>query len=1080
MNIEKQVQQNALKIMDILNSAKTITQLPSSIESLREDYEIAVFNKTTNKTIKAKISDLGIQNLKTLIDGAISGFKGPISIADTPTEDGVYPPVEAGTYPNAGGLVYDPEGTDKGYKVTFIKSGADWVKDRVDLGLEVADEVTEENTDAVSSKAVFKFAVDRDSVFVNDAFMKNEDVTNNLKNSVKKVSVDNIDENRLAISLLYVSASKLFLNLKYFNASTSTWDDAYYHSVDVKTGLASYSFETTNGNIGKVTITIDMDYFNSNPQLNSGVADITKAEIVKIERLKDINTANIVEKNNLKPVTSNAVYIDHIDRNSIFVKDAFMRNSATTLNLKENVKSVTILTDIKARFAIGLLELTGTNLTLNVRYFDESSDTWKTLVYSPATKKDGLQKYRYVSTIGTVILELDTDKYLSGETLTSLPADYNKAEIVKYTTYDEEGLNESIKGLKNRQTKSFIETADIKYAGNDLNDSYNSAIKRIEISGDYLDKKLFLASLTWDAAAGKLGIAIAADFDGNTSYQKLIISNLNISISNPNIVNKIVFDKDQNNQLILKHPDLRVTLYIIPSLIKAAYYYSASDYTYEKRGLILHEDKTVYPTYKAVNLRNMLNNGSSEPLQYANSLPYRLNSKSKDAKHQHTINDFTPMWDAWRLKTEPIVEHLSITPPTVVGHFNDHAVLGDIGLDDTMYFYGVSDKKARIYKSIDEGVTLIEIVDLKVLFDLNYMSAWGVRVLPNNELLTMITVRVGDLSDSIIEKRTYAFVSSNGQTVWNQVKKAEDGTNFHLDFYKEVDGSGKITYQNFSRWLDGWCFDSYRNFVMVTQYGSGEGVPNPELGHVGVGYLSARSLWLSDDYGLTFKQVFDYMNMPEGCTPLVNPKGGHHSHGCFIDHYKITNGFPRIIGIFGDEETRLVWSDDGGATWRDNRNQGVGYSQAVSGMATPYGYIMGTDGIAIQGIELVHRGDEILPASEIHRTLSPLEETLNPIIVHVGMNFYQRGYGYPIVTGVTPESTNRYNAGSRGQILASFDGGLTYSTLYTDDKGYMKAISAGRVFQDSKFNVWVSPSNSVQDLVDGLGLKGRMIKITYK
>lgn len=68
---------------------------------------------------------------ETNIQGAVSGFQGTIAIADTPTEDGVYSPTEAGTYTNAGGLIYAPETTDKGLMVQFIKTGGSWTKNTI-------------------------------------------------------------------------------------------------------------------------------------------------------------------------------------------------------------------------------------------------------------------------------------------------------------------------------------------------------------------------------------------------------------------------------------------------------------------------------------------------------------------------------------------------------------------------------------------------------------------------------------------------------------------------------------------------------------------------------------------------------------------------------------------------------------------------------------------------------------------------------------------------------------------------------------------------------------------------------------
>ena len=75
-----------------------------------------------------------LKGVESDIQGAISGFQGTIAIADIPTADGIYSPTEAGTYQNAGGLIYAPEGVDEGFDVKFIKTGSNWVKNRVEIG----------------------------------------------------------------------------------------------------------------------------------------------------------------------------------------------------------------------------------------------------------------------------------------------------------------------------------------------------------------------------------------------------------------------------------------------------------------------------------------------------------------------------------------------------------------------------------------------------------------------------------------------------------------------------------------------------------------------------------------------------------------------------------------------------------------------------------------------------------------------------------------------------------------------------------------------------------------------------------
>ena len=63
---------------------------------------------TKGEFIYAKNDKLYRNNsLESKIDGALTGFKGSISIADTPASDGYYFANETGTYTNAGSLTVD-------------------------------------------------------------------------------------------------------------------------------------------------------------------------------------------------------------------------------------------------------------------------------------------------------------------------------------------------------------------------------------------------------------------------------------------------------------------------------------------------------------------------------------------------------------------------------------------------------------------------------------------------------------------------------------------------------------------------------------------------------------------------------------------------------------------------------------------------------------------------------------------------------------------------------------------------------------------------------------------------------------
>ncbi|NKI28265.1 hypothetical protein HCG49_17055 [Arenibacter sp. 6A1] len=83
------------------------------------------FLKDLAETIDQKVNDVDGK-----VDGAVSGFKGTLAIADTPTEDGYYSATESGTYANAGGLVVDlSEGA-----TTIVKQGDNYSKVVVNSG----------------------------------------------------------------------------------------------------------------------------------------------------------------------------------------------------------------------------------------------------------------------------------------------------------------------------------------------------------------------------------------------------------------------------------------------------------------------------------------------------------------------------------------------------------------------------------------------------------------------------------------------------------------------------------------------------------------------------------------------------------------------------------------------------------------------------------------------------------------------------------------------------------------------------------------------------------------------------------
>lgn len=117
-----------------------------------------------------------ITTLKSIIDALpTENPAAPIAlkISDTPIIDGIYKPTEAGTYPNAGGLIYTPsEGI-----TYFIRNNGIWIKDVTPVNFIPNGKVEDGDINAVSGDTVFKHVE-----FVNFKNLKYKIVSDNLVN----------------------------------------------------------------------------------------------------------------------------------------------------------------------------------------------------------------------------------------------------------------------------------------------------------------------------------------------------------------------------------------------------------------------------------------------------------------------------------------------------------------------------------------------------------------------------------------------------------------------------------------------------------------------------------------------------------------------------------------------------------------------------------------------------------------------------------------------------------------------------------------------------------------------------------
>lgn len=176
------------------------------------------------------------ESYNEIVNSIGTGFQGTIKIADTPTEPGIYIPTESGTYANAGGLEYAPEGEDEGYLVMFIYDG-DWTKKNVTpINFTPTGVVEEGNAQAVSGDKVAK-ALKPISDTQNSIIIRKNKF--NSDNILEDTNINVVDTNA---NLLAQSGSKTaFIELKentdyYFqmpNFNTRGYRVGLFDSLDV-------------------------------------------------------------------------------------------------------------------------------------------------------------------------------------------------------------------------------------------------------------------------------------------------------------------------------------------------------------------------------------------------------------------------------------------------------------------------------------------------------------------------------------------------------------------------------------------------------------------------------------------------------------------------------------------------------------------------------------------------------------------------------------------------------------------------------------------------------------------------------
>ena len=165
-----------------------------------------------------------------------------------------------------------------------------------------------------------------------------------------------------------------------------------------------------------------------------------------------------------------------------------------------------------------------------------------------------------------------------------------------------------------------------------------------------------------------------------------------------------------------------------------------------------------------------------------------------------------------------------------------------------------------------------------------------------------------------------------------------------------------------SKVTNSWGMSVYKNIVVASEYGlkTSEG---------------ARRVWLSKDYGETFKVIFDQMTSVENIKGAPTWAGDTaHVHSCAFDPY-----WNRIWVVTGDHpNSAMYYSDDFGDTWTwvDVGDKPVVQHTGI--IALPNCVIFGSDR-APNGVYVYYRGQKSdMPVVEPLLLIND-----NPTITHV-------------------------------------------------------------------------------------------------
>ena len=270
-----------------------------------------------------------------------------------------------------------------------------------------------------------------------------------------------------------------------------------------------------------------------------------------------------------------------------------------------------------------------------------------------------------------------------------------------------------------------------------------------------------------------------------------------------------------------------------------------------------------------------------------------------------------------------------------------------------------------------------------------------------------------------------------------------------------------------------WGFDSYKNIILLSEYGlQGTG--------------GATHVYLSTDFGASFTAILDLSNTSQLTAinanlnyPLVQKAygvaSGLHIHGVSYDYF--TGRIYVCIGDAGLNGSHILWSDDLGATWKGNLYQ----------MKVAMSY--GTDNVIMQALKVIPFENHLVVESDATaQGFFYMERTAKDAIPSISWLYDPTKYGesklwdegngisfkpfmisnnsrfeenYPMLFATAIHNSTDMMAGVRMKVIATWDGinfwniwevlgaqinaSTSFKTEVYSTKNFIYILSEGRV-----------------------------------